>query len=234
MLAAGEQADLLVRLDKGGSYYTDLLLAKVKDVVRNTAVLARLTGTKAYREDLDDLDSALMRKLAEIGKAGHIAQCILSNKEVTRHEGLEKRLQDKRQAVLDQVAAYMAEHHPVGTGKSGRVRKQRGDGEPTGKLQKGDSYKRSCALFAEGLSVEDIAKQRGLTTTTVESHMAPGIRSGQVDIARLMPEEVRDRIAAQIAEAPKSSMKELHSHFSGAYTYGQIRMVQAWLERENG
>ncbi len=231
LLAAGEQADLLVRLEKGGAYYTDLLLARLKEVVRNTAVLARLTGTKAYREDLDDLDSALMRKLMEIGKAGHIAQCIIHGKEVTRHEGLEKKLHDKRQLINEQVAAYMTEHHPQGKGKSGRVRKKRDGAEEGGKPQKGDSYKLSCTLFAEGLSVEQIAEKRGLTKTTIESHMAPGIRSGQVEIDRLMPADVRDAIAARMAAAPQESTKDLHAHFNGAYSYGQMRMVQAWVER---
>mgnify|MGYP002364054448 CR=1 FL=1 len=230
LLAARADADLLARLEKGGTYYSDLLLARVKDLLRNKAVLERLTGTKAYREDLDDLDSALMRKLAAIGKAGHITQCILNNKEVTRHEGLEKRLHDKRQAVLEQVAAYMAEHHPVGKGKSGRVRKKRGETGEEGKPQKGDSYKLSCTLFAEGLSIEAIAEKRGLTKTTIESHMAPGIRGGEVDITRILSKEDLERIAARIAEEPEANTKALHSHFNGAYSYGRIRMVQAWME----
>ena len=145
---------------------------------------------------------------------------------------MEKRLHDKRQAVLEQVAAYMAEHHPVGKGKSGRVRKKRGEGGPEGKPQKGDSYKLSCTLFAEGLSLEAIAEKRGLTKTTIESHMAPGIRSGEVDITRILPKEDLERMAARIAEEPEANTKALHTHFNGAYSYGQIRMVQAWSEHK--
>jgi len=63
--------------------------------------------------------------------------------------------------------------------------------------------------------------------------MAPGIRSGLVEIGRLIPDEDRDRIAARIAEEPKANTKDLHTHFKGSYSYGRIRMVQAWLEREN-
>jgi hypothetical protein len=222
-------ADLLLRLEKGSAYYAELLYAQLKAVVRTIAMLSRLTGTKAYREDLDDLDSALMRKLAEIAKSGHIAQCILNGKEVTRHQGLEKRLHDRRQLILDQVSAFMAEHHPMGKGPSGRVRRKRA--EDGVKPQKGDSYKLSCTLFVEGLSLEEVAEKRGLTKTTIESHMAPGIRSGQVDIERLMPAADRDRIAARIAEVPEANTKELHTHFEGAISFGRIRMVQAWVER---
>ncbi|MEO8069188.1 MAG: helix-turn-helix domain-containing protein [Flavobacteriales bacterium] len=227
LMAADAHDELLGRLEKGGAYYSGILFSHLKSAVRNTAVLARLTGTKAYREDLDDLDSALMKKLAEISKAGHVAQCILAGNEVTRNEGLEQGLKAKRRIILDQVAAYMTEHHPVGKGKSGRVRRKREEGAP--KPTKGDSYKLSCAMHAEGLTVEEIAAKRGLTKTTIESHMAPGIRSGQVDIGRIMPEEERELIAARLKDFPDADIKEHHGALKGAHGYGRIRMVEAWL-----
>ncbi|HRH69879.1 MAG TPA: helix-turn-helix domain-containing protein [Flavobacteriales bacterium] len=230
LLESGTREELLTRIQKGSAYYTDLLLVHVKNTVRNTAVLSRLTGTKEYREDLDDLDSVLMKKIAEIAKAEHIAKCILENVVVSRNEGIDRKLKDRRQAILEQVAAYMVEHHPAGKGRSGRVRKAREAGAK--KAAKGDSYKLSCTLHAEGLSIEEIAGKRGLTRTTIESHMAPGIRNGQVDITRLMSEEVRDAIAARLKEFPEASTKDHVIALGNAYSYGQVRMVAAWAERE--
>ena len=227
LLEGGAHDELMSRLQKGSAYSTDQLWSHVKNTVRNTAVLSRLTGTKEYREDLDDLDSALMKKIVEIAKAGHIAQCILENVVVSRNEGIDQKLKAKRQIILEQVAAYMAEHHPAGKGKSGRVRKVREPGSP--KLAKGDSYKLSCTLHAEGMSIEEIAGKRGLTKTTIESHMAPGIRSGQVDIARLMSEEARDTIAARLKEFHEATTKDHVVALGNIYSYGQVRMVDAWL-----
>ena len=227
LLDSGMHDELMMRLQKGSAYYTDLLLAHVKSTVRNTAVLSRLTGTKEYREDLDDLDSALMKKIAEIAKAEHIARCILESVVVSRNEGIDQKLKAKRQAILEQVAAYLLEHHPAGKGKSGRVRKKREEGAP--KAAKGDSYKLSCTLHAEGLSIEEIAEKRGLTKTTIESHMAPGIRSGQVDIARLMTDEARTAIAERLNEFPEATTKDHVVALGNAYSYGQVRMVDAWI-----
>jgi len=231
LLESGTQEDLMSRLQKGSTYYTELLLTHVKNTVRNTAVLSRLTGTKEYREDLDDLDSALMKKIAEIAKAGHIAQCILENVVVSRNEEIDRKLKAKRQVILEQVTAYMAEHHPAGKGKSGRVRKVREAGAP--KPAKGDSYKLSCTLHAEGSSIEEIAEKRGLTKTTIESHMAPGIRSGQVDIKRLMSDNARDAIAERLKEFPEATTKEHVLALGNAYSYGQVRMVDAWLTTQD-
>jgi len=169
----------------------------------------------------------LMKKIAEIAKAEHIARCILESVVVSRNEGIDQKLKAKRQAILEQVAAYLLEHHPAGKGKSGRVRKKREEGAP--KAAKGDSYKLSCTLHAEGLSIEEIAEKRGLTKTTIESHMAPGIRSGQVDIARLMTDEARTAIAERLKEFPEATTKDHVVALGNAYSYGQVRMVDAWI-----
>jgi hypothetical protein len=227
LLEGGAHEELMTRLRKGSAYYTELLWTHVKNTVRNTAVLSRLTGTKEYREDLDDMDSTLMKKITGIAKAGHIAQCILENVVVSRNEAIDRELKAKRQIILDQVTAYMVEHHPAGKGKSGRVRKVREPGAP--KAAKGDSYKLSCTLFAEGLSVEEIAEKRGLTKTTIESHMAPGIRSGQVDIARLMSDVARHTIATRLTEFPDATTKDHVTALGNVYSFGQVRMVDAWL-----
>lgn len=232
LLAGDERGPLLDRLEKGSTYYTDLFFTHVKRLVRNEAVLSRLTGTKEYREDLADLDALLMKQIEAINKAAHVVRSIVNGREVLRDEVGERKLHDRRLAIVEQVAAYMAEHHPVGKGRSGRIRKKQDREEGAGKAQKGDSYKLSCAMFAQGRSVAEIAKDRGLTSTTIESHMAPGIRSGEVDIARLMPETERETIAAQLKSQPEATTKEHHTALNGQYSYGRIRMVQAWLRRE--
>jgi hypothetical protein len=87
-------------------------------------VLGKLTRSTTYRESLSELDQLLMQKLGDIGKAAHIARCILSGSEVTPH--IDNHLREQRAAILEKVRAYMAEHHSAGKSKSGRKRKKRG------------------------------------------------------------------------------------------------------------
>lgn len=231
LLGESDREVLLDRLRKGSIYYLDLLFTFIARLMRNAAVLSRLTGTKEYREDLADLDLLLMKQAATMSKAVHVVRCILEGREVVRDEVGERKMHDRRTALLEQTAAYMVEHHPVGSGSSGRVRKKRVREEGAPKPQKGDSYKLSCSLFVEGLSVQEIATKRGLTVTTVESHMVPGIRSGQVDIVKLLSDADRDAIAARLTEFPEANSKEHFAALNGQHSYGRIRMVQAWLER---
>jgi hypothetical protein len=124
-----DQAALLTRVDKGSEYYTAILLTHLHNVVRTGAVLGKLTRSTAFRESFSELDQLLMHKLADIGKAAHIARCILSGSEVTPH--IDNYLREQRSAILEKVRAYIAEHHSTGKNKSGRKRKSRKKSQPT-------------------------------------------------------------------------------------------------------
>jgi len=118
-----DQTALLTRVDKGSEYYTALLLAHLHNVIRTGAVLAKLTRSTAYRESLSELDRRLMQKLGDIGRAAHIARCILQGSEVTRDGKHDRALYEQRAAILEKVRTDLAEQRSVAKTKSGRKRK---------------------------------------------------------------------------------------------------------------
>jgi hypothetical protein len=120
-----DQAALLERIDKGSEYYTTLLLTHLQAILRTSAILARLTRTADYREELDELDLLMSRKLSDIGKAAHISRCILNGSEVTRNTDVDRILREQRATMAAQVNVYMSEHFNAGKSKSGRKRKKK-------------------------------------------------------------------------------------------------------------
>lgn len=110
-----------------------------------------------------------------------------------------------------------------GKGKSGKSSKP--------KKEKVDTKTQTLALFQQGLSVEEIAKQRSLTTTTIESHLSSYVASGEVDINRFVSQSHQKMIAGAIRSFHKAyTLSEVKSLLPDDYTFGEIRMVQAWLE----
>lgn len=237
LLSTNAHDELLARLEKGSSYYSDLLAEHMGKVIRNNAILGRLSGTKAYREDLSELDAALMKKLSEIGKCVHVAQCILGGAEVTRNAAVEKALKDRRQVMLDLTGAYIATLPGVAPGKSGRVRKGKRS-EPgyvrapkRTKAEIGKTYDKTYELHKQGLTLEEVAKQRSLSKTTIEGHFAKGIAEGHVDIDKVMPVEFKEAIASWMREHIDQGLNAAQAHFDGRFDYGELRMVQAWIKK---
>ncbi len=262
LLHEDKRDELLVRIEKGGTYYGDMLYAQMKALFQHMAQAEMLSRTKEYTNALKEIDSMLMKKVATIAKVGYLTTCILNGEEVKKQEDLEKCLAAKRAAMVGEVRAWAEEHKPKASTKSGRKRKRTslddilGDGpgsvDPQGrplttknrdhpdheraprrtKAEVGKTYDVTYDLHKEGLTLEEIAAKRSMAKSTIEGHFARGIAEGAVEIEGLMLETERDAIADWMRENPKEGLNEAAGHFQGRFGYGQLRMVQAWVKRE--
>lgn len=99
------------------------------------------------------------------------------------------------------------------------------------KAEIGNTYNVTYDLLREGLSLAEVATKRGLSLSTIEGHVARGITEGLIELDAHVPAEVRDRIAEAMREQPQKNLNELRSTLGETVSYGQLRMVQAWLKR---
>jgi hypothetical protein len=95
----------------------------------------------------------------------------------------------------------------------------------TAKPQKGDTQRMSLRLHREGHSVAEIAKQRGLTFSTVESHLASFIFTGEIDVKELVPEHKIAPILAAIKEKGPAALGPIRGKLGDDYSFGEIRAV---------
>jgi ATP-dependent DNA helicase RecQ len=105
-----------------------------------------------------------------------------------------------------------------------RTKKQRTKRDATGK----DTYQVSLELFRDGVSIADIARERGIQPSTVENHIARFIATGEVQLHELVPlhkvETIRNAVLKFNDSGALSPIKEL---LGDDYTYGEIRAVIA-------
>ena len=100
--------------------------------------------------------------------------------------------------------------------------------------KEGSTYKVTLALYQQGISVEDIASQRKLGSSTVLSHIAKLYVDGRIsDISAFVSaDEVRQLKAAQTALEPTTALKPYFDYFEEQMPYEKIRMGLAVLEKE--
>ncbi|MBK8228151.1 MAG: AAA family ATPase [Flavobacteriales bacterium] len=240
LLHEDKREELLVRIEKGGAYYGELLHAQMKALFQHMAQAEMLSRTKEYTNALKEIDGMLMKKVATIAKVGYLTTCILNGVEVRRQKDIEQGLAAKRAAMVGEARAWAEAHKPKASGKSGRKRGRRNaedSADGTGRSGSppraaGATYATTYALHKEGLTLEEIAAKRSMAKSTIEGHFARGIAEGEVDIAELMLESEREAIANWMRENPKEGLNGAAGHFQGRFGYGQLRMVQAWVKLE--
>lgn len=101
---------------------------------------------------------------------------------------------------------------------------------PTGSKapKKGESAAMSLAMAKAGKTVAEIAKERSMTISTIEGHLANFIRSGELSVHQVVEKENLDLILKMVADksdnTPLGELKALLPHHIG---FGEIRAVLA-------
>lgn len=101
------------------------------------------------------------------------------------------------------------------------------------KGKKGETVEETYALFRDGMSFDDIAKNRKLAPSTIALHFDQLIRSGRdIEIDRLIDPVKRDAIAEFFRSSELLALGPVIEHFNGRVSYEEARIVRAWLQRE--
>ena len=90
----------------------------------------------------------------------------------------------------------------------------------------------SFELFKKGLSIKEIAKERSLTSGTVESHLASYIPSGEVDILELIPLKKYQKMIKEIEAVEYKNLTHLKENVDKSYSFMELRMVLLSLNQE--
>ena len=95
---------------------------------------------------------------------------------------------------------------------------------------KGQTYEITLEMVQSGKSLESIAEERGLTLSTIESHVARLIGQGRLSIGEFFTTAQVEAVRECLTEG--AGLKDIYEALEGNYTYGQLRMIQAAIEAE--
>lgn len=88
-------------------------------------------------------------------------------------------------------------------------------------------------FYQQGLSIEEIAQQRGFSPRTIVTHLSELLEMKQpVDIDRLVSPEQQKLILQAIQAVGADSLKTIREHLGEEYGYEEIQLVRSWWRRE--
>ena len=91
-----------------------------------------------------------------------------------------------------------------------------------------DTYSISLDMFKSGLAVGEIADSRGMSRSTIETHLVRYISSGEINLQDLVADEKVEPITNAILKFSESGAISPVKEFLGDdYSYGEIRAVLA-------
>lgn len=97
---------------------------------------------------------------------------------------------------------------------------------------KGTTQAISYRLFRDGKSVEQIARERNMVVSTVETHLATFVADGLLNIDELVKPELQRQILEVAAVHGWQSLKILKENLPENISYGQLRLTKASIKNE--
>ena len=113
----------------------------------------------------------------------------------------------------------------IKTEKPKTTRKKTETKSTTKAATKVDTKTLSYQLFKSGKSIAEIALERNITNSTVETHLSHFISTGEIDVEEILSEEKIKTIKKAIALHGNTSAKTLKENLPEDVNYGEIRMV---------
>ncbi len=197
------------------TYFEPRLKGLSEKVFAHMEMIKLQKGVKKYMTELKALELSFFSQLQRIHKTAIIIKSAIENREMNKKE-------------LHQAAFYkereesMQQHHYI----SQKITKQK----IQKKQPKVPTREISFALYKEGKNISEIAKERGLVNSTIETHLLSYIQAGEIDVCELLSQEKVNIIKKALQKNGTDTLTPVKVALGDDYTYGEIRMVRAGMK----
>jgi nucleoside-triphosphatase THEP1 len=176
-----------------------------------------------WRREVAEADGVGISKILTLKTMKLIVTSLpVSRAELRKIHGIGKtRLNKYGDKILNMVTGYMVEHN-IEMADSTRL------DLPGSK--KRDSKTTTLELFREGKSVTKIAAERGLSKSTIESHLAYFVGAGELGLEGLVDPVKMRMIAAYITKNSSATLSEAREELGSNFSFGELRMVREFMK----
>lgn len=226
LLESGNIPFMMERVEKGSVYYLNLLWQSTEGLMNEIRRASGLKRAKGYLTLLADLDQLISLKIVETERARALIGGILAGESRFDFSEDDRQRTLKRAALHAQAAATVSS--PAKKPKKERkektkVKKEKPVSAPN---RLSETVELSLGLFTAGMTVDQIAAERGLVSSTIFMHLAKAVEAKRLLITELVPEESLNELVEGINRFPEgTTLSELYGHFEGRHPYGYIKVA---------
>lgn len=215
--------EFLLRVRKSAVYFYNTLIEVFGNVIQRCEKIKtdnKRANSRVAELTLDLKQSVLARLylLRDINEYGYTVSNYLGSKQ-----------QAWMKATRDPAEEAKARRREEKESQRKAKAKERATRQP--RPAKESTYDITYRLFRQGLSREDIARERGLTTTTISGHLLKFIQNGTLTVEEVLPAVAINAITSVISRlGPEAGYTALTEALPGI-DYNDIRMVLATLHK---
>lgn len=210
-------------------YFFTTLDAVAEELLLKIEEIKRTKKVKAFYDELMVLEEMQIKAILQLKKARLLTQIITEGKEISKENLSSNEIAvykiNKLVAVAERFRAenvtLVEEDEDVSYYEDPKKKKKK---EP-----KKATIEITLEFWMQGLSIQDIAKQRKLTPSTIFNHFTKLIQMETVELADILPEEKISSLAAAFKDFTGESLGELKEIHGDKFTWDELRLYKASL-----
>jgi uncharacterized protein YpbB len=220
--------ELLDRTQKASDYF----LAVIKEVLHmlhtHLAEVSQLSQRKGYMAVLNEWDQLLMNQWLCMDRAKLLVQSDQTDVIVALKERPQviKELRDMHLRDIYAQVRELTVAERKSLKKKVSTKKIKATKEP-----KKSTYEVTLELYTQKIPLEEMAKQRGLTPSTIESHLAKLVTMGKLDIHEFLSSEEQNEIRTAAEQKPEG-LTGLYHLLNEKYSFAKLRMIMDRVKME--
>ncbi len=200
------------RIEKAITYFEPLIKNLHDQVRQKMTDLGKAKGVKAYQTELIDLSNLYYGQLQRIYKAKALSNATLEGSDIDKSRIQNPDFKETRDSITSKRK------------KEPKAKKE--------KAPKVDTKQVTYNLYKEGKSIKEIAKERSLVHTTIESHLAHYVMLGELKVEDFVTHEKIPVIEKAIHKLDDFKLTPIKHELGENYSYTEIRMVVAYLQSQ--
>ena len=209
-----------IEAEKGGKKKVEIKFEPSK----NGSLYSILLSWRAARAEADDMPASNIAPIKTLKAIATDKPVTLSELRATEGMGT-KRIRNYGAEILDIVLRFI--------GKDPQATDIGDISQVTKKRQIGDTYRITKELFDNGLSVEAIAKERGLAISTILGHLVHFVEEGSLKASQIVDKEKYNEILEYFESTFDPQINTAREVLGPEYQYGEIKAVLVELQREH-
>lgn len=230
LLVIGNDVDLqpiLARTEAASNYFLPILKAQSDTIFEHIEIVKQQKQTKEYLHELIDIEGFFYEQYKKIVRARAMLKAKTELREVGKDElnnlyGLAKREEQMKRAYLLPNKEELERDGAAVTAKPKAKKK-----EPAEKKPKVDTKDVTLALFNEGKTPMEIAKERKMTQATIETHLAHFIAKGEINADKVIPKRKLAEILNVIRDIKSVKLNDIKDKLGRGYEYSEIKIAIA-------
>ena len=194
-------------------YFTPIIKNLCKEILKQIELVKGEKQSKTYLKELLELELSCNEQIKNFNKAIAISNSMIKKSEFSKNDIQHLNEDEERKKQIDE-ALKTAQKVSVASKLKGT------------KTEKTNTRDITYDMLKSGKTVEEVAKERNVTVSTIEGHVADLISDGKLNFEDFISKEKVDAIISAAVRIKSFQLSAIKSELGDRFTYGEIKLAR--------